>query len=72
MLDAAGFHVTSKGKTSILFEDRLDNLILQVLRIVDLSVVLFVEKDESVYFRPKSLSHVHQAVFLILVLLPRK
>ena len=31
MLDAAGFPVTSKDKTSILFEDRLDNYILHVL-----------------------------------------
>ena len=39
MLDAAGFLVTSKDKTSILFEDRLDNHILQVLRIVGFFVV---------------------------------
>ena len=71
MLDAAGFPVTSKGKTSILFEDRLDNHILQVLRIVGSFVVLFVEQDESVYFPPKFLLHVHHAVFLILVLLQR-
>ena len=42
MLDAAGFPVTSKDKTSILFEDRLDNHILQVLRIVGYFVVLIV------------------------------
>ena len=71
MLDASGFPVTSKGKISILFEDRLDNYLLQVLRIVGLFVVVFVEKDESVYFPPKFLSHVHQTVFSFLVLLQR-
>ena len=69
MLDAAGFPVTSKDKTSILFEDRLGNCVLQVLRIVGFFVALSVEKDESVCFLLKSLSHVHQAVFLILGLL---
>ena len=71
MLDAAGFPVTSKDKTSILFNDRLYNYILQVLRIVGFFLVLSAEKDESVYFFLKSLSHVHHAVFLILVLLQR-
>ena len=72
MLDAASFPVTSKDKTSILFEDRLDNYVLQVLRIVGFFVVLSVVQDESVYFLLKSLlSHVHHAVFLILVLLQR-
>ena len=42
MLDAAGFPVTSKEKSSILFEDRLDNHIVQVLRIVGFLVVLIV------------------------------
>ena len=42
MLDAAGFPVTSKDKTSILFEDRLDKYILQVLRIVGFFIVLSV------------------------------
>ena len=46
MLDAAGFPVTSNCKSSILFEDQLDNHILQVLRIVDLFVVLFLVYDE--------------------------
>ena len=71
MLDAAGFPVTSKDKTSIPFEDRLDNYILQVLRIVGFFVVLSFVWEESVYFLLKSLSHVHHAVFLILVLLQR-
>ena len=71
VLDAARFPVTSKDKTSILFEYRLDNHILQVLRIVGFFVVLFAEKDELVYFLLKSLSHVHHAVFLILVSLQR-
>ena len=71
MLDAAGFPVTSKDKTSILFEDRLDNYIFQVLRIVGFFVVLFVVLYEWVYFLLKSLSHVHHAVFFILVLLQR-
>ena len=56
MLDAAGFLVTSKDTTPILFEYRLDNHILQVLRIVGFFVVLIVEKDEWVYFLLKSLS----------------
>ena len=68
--DAAGFPVTSKDKTSILFGDRLYKSI-QVLRLVGFFVVLPVVKDESVYFLLKSLSHVHHAVFLILVLLQR-
>ena len=69
MLDAAGFPVTSKDKTSIMFEDRLDNEILQVLRIVGFFVVLSFVQVELVYFLLKSLSHVHHAVFLNLVLL---
>ena len=69
MLDATGFPVTSKDKTSILFEDRLDNYILQVLRIVGFFVVLSVVWDESVYFLLESFSHVHHAAFCILVLL---
>ena len=71
MLDATGFPVTSKGKTSILFDDRLGNHILQVLRNVGFFVVLFVVYDESVYFPPKFPSHVNHAVFLILALLQR-
>ena len=46
MLDAAGFPVTSKDQTSILFDDRLDNHISQVLRIVGFFVVLIVVQDE--------------------------
>ena len=42
MLYAAGFPVTSKDKISILFVDRLDTHILQVLRIVGVFVVLIV------------------------------
>ena len=71
VLDAAGFPVTSKDKTSILFQDRSDNYILQVLRVVGFFVVLSFVLDESVYFLLKILSHVHHAVFLILVLLQR-
>ena len=67
MLDATSFPVSSQGKTSILFKDRFDNHILQILRILGPFAVLFVVQDESVYFLPKSLSHVHHAVFLILV-----
>ena len=71
VLDAAtGFPVTSKDR-SILFEDRLDNYILQVLRIVGFFVVLLFVLDELVYFLLKSLSHVHHAVFSFLVLLQR-
>ena len=61
---AAGFPVTSKDKTSILSEDRHDNFILQVLRVVGFFVVLSVVQDESVYVLLKSLSNVHHAVFL--------
>ena len=72
MLDAAtSFPVTSKDKTSILFEHRLDNHFLQVLRNVGFFIVLIVVSDEWVYFLLKSLSHVHHAVFFILVLLQR-
>ena len=42
MLDAAGFPVTSKDETSVMFEDRLNKKIPQVLRIVDFFVVLIV------------------------------
>ena len=49
MLDAAGFPMTSKDRSSILFEHRLDNHILQVLRIVGFFVVLIVLQDEWVY-----------------------
>ena len=56
MLDAAGFLVTWKEKTSILFEDRFANPILQVRRIVGY-------RCTGVYFLLKSLSHVHHAVF---------
>ena len=64
MLDDAGFPVTSKDKTSTLFEGRLDNCILQVLRTVGYFVVLFVEQGESVSFLLKSLSHVQHACSL--------
>ena len=53
--------MTSKDKTSILFEDRLDNYFLQVKRIVGFFVDLSAEKDESLSFLMKSLSHVHHA-----------
>ena len=43
---AAGFPVTPKDKTSILFEDRLDNYSLQVLRIVVFFSVLIVVQDD--------------------------
>ena len=43
MLGAAGFPVTSKDKTSILFEGRLANYVLQIFRIVGFFVVLSVE-----------------------------
>ena len=68
---ATSFPVTSKDRSSILFGHRFDNHILQVLQIVGVFVVLSVVQDESVYFLLKSLSHVHHAVFLILVLLQR-
>ena len=42
MLVAVGFPVTSKGKSSILFEDQLDNYILQVHQFVGFFVVLSV------------------------------
>ena len=72
MLDSAtGFPMTSKDRSSILFGHRFDNHILQVLRIVGFFVVLIAVQDEWVYFLLKSLSHVHHAVFLILVLLQR-
>ena len=45
-LDAASFPVTSKDRSSILFEDRLDNHILQVLRTVGFFVVMIVVQDE--------------------------
>ena len=38
ILDAAGFPVTSKGKSSILFEDQLDNHILQVFKSFELLI----------------------------------
>ena len=50
---------------------RLDNHILQVLRIVVFFVVLVVVQDEWVYFLLKSLAHVHHAAFSFLVLLQR-
>ena len=72
VLDSAtGFPVTSKDKSSILFGHRLDNDILQVLRIDGFFVVLIAVQDEWVYFLLKSLSHVHHAVFSFLVLLQR-
>ena len=71
MFGAAGFPMSLKDKTSILFEDRLDNYFLQVLRIVGPFAVLIVVQDERVSFLLKSLSHVHNAVFSFLVLLQR-
>ena len=72
VLDSAtGFPMTSKDRSSILFGHRLDNHILQVLRIVGFFAVLIVVQDEWVYFLLKSLSHVHHAVFSFLVLLQR-
>ena len=60
MLDVASFLVTSKDKNSI-----------QVLRIVGLSVVLFVDYDESMYSFLKFPSHNHHSVFSFPVLLQR-
>ena len=45
---------------------------LQAVQIVGVFVVLIVVQDEWVYFLLKSLSHIHHAVFSILVLLPTK
>ena len=61
MLDVACFVLISKEKTSILFEDRFENHIMQVL--VGLFVILLVVQDERVYFLLKFLSHVHHQVF---------
>ena len=61
--------MTSKVKTSILFEVKLLNCIVQVLRIVGFFVVLPVVQDESVV--SFCLFHMFHAVSLILVLLQR-
>ena len=58
MLDAAGFFVTSKDKTSILFEDRFSSYSSSPSNSWVSFVVLSFVKDESVYFLLKSLSHV--------------
>ena len=73
MLDAAGFPVTSKDKTIRPPScSRIDLIFfLGVLRVVGFFFVSSVVLDESVYFLLKSLSHVHHAVFLIVVLLQR-
>ena len=72
VLDSAtAFPVTSKDRSSILFGHRLDNHLLQVLRIVGLFTVLIVVQDEWAYFLLKSLSNDHRAVFSFPVLLQR-
>ena len=71
MFDATGFPVAQKDNNSILFEDQLDNYVLQFLRILVLFVVLVVVQDGWVQSLLRSLSHVHHAVFSFLALLQR-
>ena len=64
MLNAAGFPVTSKDRTSILFEDQLDNHFLKILRIVR----LFVGLNRMVHFLLRNLFHMFIMLSFVVLL----